>query len=86
MFADRARAADWRNHYDGGWTSAGIFGYWNCPTVVWVTGSGPDEPDAAWNLKWEQATWDNHGAFMTNVIVFFCAYLAFKYVADHDLL
>ena len=50
-------------HYDGGWTSAGIFGFYTCPTNVWLTGSGPDEPEAVWNFKREQATWIDHGAF-----------------------
>ena len=58
------------NHYDGGWTSAGIFMFYNLPTMFWVDGSGADEPDAIWNGRWEQATWVDHAASFMNAMCF----------------
>eukprot|EP01045_Picozoa_sp_COSAG04_P013250 COSAG04_NODE_930_length_9363_cov_28.745898_2_plen_331_part_00 len=55
---------------DGGWTSAGLFSFYPTPGGVWVTGSGPDEPDAVWNVNWEQATWVDHGAFADAKMLF----------------
>ena len=57
------------NHYDGGWTSAGISGFHAAPTVFWITGTGPDEPDAVWNATWERATWVDHGSQSTKSVV-----------------
>ena len=48
-------------HYDGGWLSEGLFG-WGVPTMLWVTASGPDEPDAVWHATFEQNHWVDHGA------------------------
>ena len=58
------------NHYDGGYASAEIFGYFTCPTVFWVTGSGTDEPEAVWSATWDQATWVDHGAWGAAFLLF----------------
>ena len=66
------------NLYDGGFTSAGVFGFYTAPTNVWVTGSGPDEPDAVWNITWDQATYVDHGAVSANAVLF----LVYPVLAD----
>ena len=64
-----------RAHYDGGWSTDGIFCY-VAPTAMWVTGSGRDDPDAVWNATWQQSTWEDHaGAFL--VAPFWSIYPAF---------
>eukprot|EP01045_Picozoa_sp_COSAG04_P007883 COSAG04_NODE_422_length_14618_cov_11.903712_11_plen_1388_part_01 len=40
------------NHYDGGFTSAGLFNYC-CATGTFLDGTSPDEPDATWSASYE---------------------------------
>eukprot|EP01045_Picozoa_sp_COSAG04_P016301 COSAG04_NODE_1348_length_7133_cov_93.966022_3_plen_177_part_00 len=58
-----------RNHYDGGFSTAGIFSY-ALPTLVWIDGMGPDEPDAAWAATVQQCQWVDHAAWASVELVF----------------
>eukprot|EP01045_Picozoa_sp_COSAG04_P029915 COSAG04_NODE_5042_length_1767_cov_2.122302_2_plen_331_part_01 len=49
------------NHYDGG-SSIGLFTF-AAPSTFWVTGSGPDEPEAVWNSNWQRCNWVDHLAW-----------------------
>eukprot|EP01045_Picozoa_sp_COSAG04_P021668 COSAG04_NODE_2355_length_4284_cov_2.515173_1_plen_1336_part_01 len=55
-----ARRTD--NHYDGGFTSAGIFNYL-VATITWVNADCPDEPDATWVGSYEGCTVDDHASW-----------------------
>ena len=58
-----------RNHYDGGFSTAGIFSL-GLPTLVWIDGQGPDEPDAAWAVTVQQCEWVDHAAWLSVELVF----------------
>ena len=51
-------------HYDGGFTSEGIFVY-QAATMFWITGT-VDQPAAVWNCTWQQATWVDHAGLSMN--------------------
>ena len=46
-------------HYDGGFSSAGVFPY-AAASVYRVDGEGPDEPDATWALTYQGCDWVDH--------------------------
>ncbi len=43
-------------HYDGGYTSAGIFPF-GAASAFRVDGEGPDEPDATWSVTYQGCDW-----------------------------
>ena len=38
--------------------------------MVWVTGSGPDEPDAVWHATFQQTTWTDHAGWWNSAAYF----------------
>ena len=55
-------------HYDGGYSTEGIFAYAADPLTCWVTGTEPDQPDAVWNFTWQQADWVDHAGMATTTV------------------
>ena len=54
-------------HYDGGFTSAGIFVY-AVGTLTWVDGASVDEPDATWISSFEGSSHGDHAGWYSPVL------------------
>ena len=61
-------------HYDGGFSSAGVFAYGGA-TAVWVEAGNPvNEPNFAVTLTWRQASWIDHAAWLSPITTAFVVY------------